>query len=227
MSLTSKPHYVVILSDSTSLCMCMYIINQGMPCQHQYRVLLQSSKAIFHMGFIHTHWFESGPVETTNHITIFQGTKTYTTKLLRYIDQMRIANSYTPTIKENINKKIKFSAMMSVAKTSVQVAMEEGATSELTGLLIEFIMKYHRNTGLNIEEVRYLSDKTQESPNISNPEYHKPKGRPPKRFKSSTEENNVQHIFSSSKTCSYYFEKGHNIRGCNQYKSDLADKKNN
>ena len=53
-SSTSKPHYVVILKDMTLLCMCMYIINQGMPCRHQYRILLQSNKAIFHMGlFMH------------------------------------------------------------------------------------------------------------------------------------------------------------------------------
>jgi len=58
---TSKPHYVVVLEDMTLVCTCMYIINQGMPCRHQYRILLQSNKAIFHMGFIHTRWFESIP----------------------------------------------------------------------------------------------------------------------------------------------------------------------
>ncbi|CAG8801922.1 14562_t:CDS:2 [Cetraspora pellucida] len=185
---TSKLHYIVILSDSTSL-----------------------------------FW----PVETTNHITIFQKTKTYTTKSLHYINQIQIANNYTSTIKENVNNKIKFSATMSVTKISIQFAVEEGATPELTGLFMEFIMKYHRNTELNIEEVRYLSDKTQKSPNKSNPEYYKPKSHLPKHFKSLTEENNVQHISSSSKICSYCFEKGHNIKEYNQYKSDLADKKNN
>jgi hypothetical protein len=52
---TSIPHYVVILKDSTSFCTCMYIINQGMLCWHQYWVLLQSSNAIFHMSFIHSY----------------------------------------------------------------------------------------------------------------------------------------------------------------------------
>jgi len=69
-SSTSKPHYVVILKDMTLLCTCMYIINQGMPCRHQYRILLQSNKAIFHIGFIHSRWFESIPTETNNYITI-------------------------------------------------------------------------------------------------------------------------------------------------------------
>ena len=46
ITLTAKPHYVVLLTDSTLLCTCMYIINQEMPCQHQYRILLQSDKAM-------------------------------------------------------------------------------------------------------------------------------------------------------------------------------------
>ncbi|CAB4429007.1 unnamed protein product [Rhizophagus irregularis] len=219
-SSTSTPHYVVILKDSTLFCTCMYIINQGMPCRHQYRVLLQSSKAIFHMGFIHPRC---------------------------YIDQIWSANVYTSNIKEKVSKKIEFGSTMSVVKTSVQVAVAEGVASELIGLLTQFITKYRRNTGLNIEEVHSIShfnDEIQESsynyqrqplvvveecniPKISNPEYHKSKGHPPKRYKSSTEENNNQHISSSSKTCSYCLEKGHNIRGCRQHKADLVDKENN
>ena len=238
-SSTSKPHYVVVLRDLTLLCTCMYIINHGMPCRHQYRILLQSNKAIFHIGFIHTRWFESVPLKTNTYITIARGTKAYTTNPLLYIDQMRTGNVYTLDIRENFNKKLKFGTLMSVAKTSVQIAVAEGITSELTGILTEFIIKYRRNTGLNIEEVHYapqLNNEIQEPSsvtitdncnvlNISNPEYHKPKGRPPKRYKSSVEEKNVQHI-SSFKTCSYCLEKGHNIRGCKQYKADSVDKEN-
>jgi hypothetical protein len=52
-SSTAKPHYVAILADATSFCTCMNIINQGMPCQHQYRIQLQFDKAVFYIGFIH------------------------------------------------------------------------------------------------------------------------------------------------------------------------------
>ncbi|PKY44932.1 hypothetical protein RhiirA4_459383 [Rhizophagus irregularis] len=171
-SSTSTSHYVVILKDSTIFCTCMYIINQGMPCRHQYRVLLQSSKAIFYMGFIHPCWYESIPIETTNYIIVAQGNKDYTTKALYYINQIR-SKDKCPT---------------------------EGVASELIGLLTQFIMKYRHNTGLNIKEVHSIShfnDKIQESSHnyqrqplvvmeernileISNPEYHKPKGLPPK-----------------------------------------------
>ena len=56
---------------------------------------------------------------------------------------MRTANIYTSDIRENFNKKLKFGTMMSVAKTSVQIAVTEGVTSELIRLLTEFIIKYY------------------------------------------------------------------------------------
>src|ERR1044072_8899893 len=102
------------------------------------------------MGFVHTHWFESMSAETDNYIIITQETKAYTTNSLQYIDQMRAANIYTSSIRENSNKKLKFDTTMSVAKTSVQIAMAKGVTSEPIGLLTEFIIKYRQNTGLNV-----------------------------------------------------------------------------
>ena len=94
------------------------------------------------MGFIHSCWFESIPTETNNYITITQGTKTYTTNSLQYIDQMRTTGVYTPNLKEKFNKKFQYGTTMSVAKTCIQITVVEGVSSELTGLLIEFILKY-------------------------------------------------------------------------------------
>jgi hypothetical protein len=231
-SSTAKPHYVAILADSTSFCTCMYIINQGMPCRHQYRILLQSDKAIFHMGFIHTRWLKSMPSEASKYITIAQGNKTYSSRPLHYIDQIRTGNVYTSTIKKKADKRIEYGNTMSVAKTSVQIAVAEGATRELTGLLSQFITKYRHNTGLNIDEdqevfsygvirnncqrqpLEPLIIMDNSVPEISNPEYHKPRGRPPKRYKAPTENTSNQVIPSSSKTCSFCLEKGHNIRSC-------------
>src|SRR6185437_13322831 len=123
-----------------------------------------SNKAIFHMGFIHSRWFESIPTETNNYITIAQGTKTYTTNSLQYINQMRTASVYTPNLKEKFNKKFQYGTTMSVAKTCVQIAVAEGVASELTGFLTEFILKYRQNTGLNIEVIHsvQLNNENQE-----------------------------------------------------------------
>jgi len=214
----------------------MNIINQGMLCRHQYRVLIQSNKAVFHIGFIHARWFESIPSEI-NSITI--GAQTHSFMPLHYIDQIRSKCVFTQAIRETVNKKVLFGTTMSMAKTSVQIAVAEGTTAELIGLLTQFNMKYRNATGLGIEESHHevsaaeigssnsnyrqpLTDMDSRYINlteVSNPEYHKPKGRPPKRFKSSTEINTNQSSVIQ-RTCSYCLGKGHNIRSCPKHKAD-------
>ncbi|PKK62086.1 hypothetical protein RhiirC2_787937 [Rhizophagus irregularis] len=119
-------------------------------------------------------------------------------------------------------------SIINKAKTSVQIAVSEGAITEFIGMLMQFNMKYWYSTGFGIEETQDLSMETQSNSriplanldtnnnyNISNPEYHRPKGRTPKRYKSSIEENSTKN--TSSKKCGYY---GHNIRSCVKYKVD-------
>src|SRR5204863_5696112 len=67
------------------------------------------------------------------------------------MNQLRTDNVYTPMIREKVNKKVQFGAAMSVAKTSIQIAVTENVTAELIGILTQFIMKYRRSTGLSIE----------------------------------------------------------------------------
>ncbi|PKC72219.1 hypothetical protein RhiirA1_452629 [Rhizophagus irregularis] len=130
--------------------------------------------------------FESTPPKTSNYVTIAQGNKTYSSKLVYYIDQIRSGNVYTSTVKKKIDKRIKFGNTISIVKTSVQIAVKVD--------------------NKNISE-------------ILNPKYHKPKGHPPKCYKSQMEMTNKQNITSSSKRCSYYLEKGHNIRSCAKNKA--------
>ncbi len=68
---------------------------------------------------------------------------------------MQAANIYTLNIRENFNKKLKFSIAMSVVKISIQITVVEDVTLELIRLLIEFIIKYWQNTGLNVQKVCY------------------------------------------------------------------------
>ncbi|CAB4419433.1 unnamed protein product [Rhizophagus irregularis] len=196
---TSKPHYVVVFTDYTSLCTCMLIINQGMP-------------------------FEPS-AETIVKIIISQGIQSDLLPL-HHIERLRISNVYTETVRETVNKKIQFGTAISVAKTGVQIAVSENATAELIGILTQFIMKYRNNNGLGVKEIHHeirqpLSDLNSIS-EIANPEYHRTKGRPPKRYKSSVEINTSKST-TSVKTCSYCLGRGHNIRGCAKYK---LDKKN-
>ncbi|CAG8732599.1 15965_t:CDS:2 [Rhizophagus irregularis] len=128
------------------------------------------------------------PTNSTGFITIINGEKNHTTIPLSYMNQLRTDNVYTMTIREKVNKKIQYGAAMSIAKTSIQIAVTEGITAELIGILTQFIMKYRRSTSLSIEksteslqDSQGLSIQDNFQPlsvlsDISNPEYHKPKG---------------------------------------------------
>jgi hypothetical protein len=128
-----------------------------MICRHELRVLIESNKAIFHISLIHTRWFNSNPLNSTGFITIVNGERKHTAIPLSYMNNLRTENVYTPTIRGQANKKIKYGIAMSMAKTSIQIAVMEDATSELIRILIQFIMKYHKNTGLSIDTVNTIS----------------------------------------------------------------------
>ncbi|RGB28590.1 hypothetical protein C1646_673116 [Rhizophagus diaphanus] len=66
-----------------------------------------------------------------------------------------------------------------------------------------------------------------ELPEISNSEYHKTKGRPPKRLKSSIEESKNKFVGNIQRTCRYCLVKGHNIRSCANYKAEMVGNKEN
>ncbi|POG66507.1 hypothetical protein GLOIN_2v346806 [Rhizophagus irregularis DAOM 181602=DAOM 197198] len=154
-SKTSKSHYVVILKDAMLLCTCMFIVNQGMICHHQFRVLIQSDNVIFHISHIHTRWFNLSsdpPTNLTGFIMIVNGEKNHTTIPLSYMNQLRTDNIYTLTIREKVNKKIQYGAAISIVKTSIQIAVMKDVTAELIRILTQFIMKYRRSTGLSIEK---------------------------------------------------------------------------
>ena len=223
----------------------MFIVNQGMLCRHQFRILIQSNKVIFHISLIHTQWFNSNPSDSTGFLTIVNGEIKHTAIPLSYMNVLRTENVYTPIIKEQVSKKIKYGTAMSIAKTNIQIAIMKDATAKLIRILTQFIMKYRRSTGLSIEATNNFAgiDLSQDSqgtatqddrqpltilPEVSNPEYHIPKGRPPKRYKSAVENIRVMSGKSDvQKTCSYCSRKGHNIRGCLKHKADSSANKEN
>ena len=89
-------------------------------------------------------------------ISIANEKTSYEATPLCFMNQIRLDNVYTSAVKEHVNKKAQYGTTMSLAKTSIQIAIKEEATAELIGTLMQFIMKYRNNTGLNIEEVNQI-----------------------------------------------------------------------
>ncbi|PKK61827.1 hypothetical protein RhiirC2_791247 [Rhizophagus irregularis] len=85
-------------------------------------------------------------------IMIINGKKNHIMIPLNYMNQLKTDNIYTTMIREKVNKKIQYSTTISIAKTSIQISITEGITAELIKILMQFIMKYCRNTSLSIEK---------------------------------------------------------------------------
>jgi hypothetical protein len=68
-------------------------------------------------------------------------------------------------------------------------------------------------------------------PDISNPEYHKPKRQSPKWYKSIIKNNRIMsgkpNDVIVQKTCRYCSGKGHNIHGYSKYKAESSANKEN
>jgi hypothetical protein len=96
------------------------------------------------------------PTNSTDFITIVNGERNHTTISLSYMNQLRTDNVYTLTIREKINKKIQYSATMSIAKTSIQITVTEDITAELIKILTQFIMKYCRSRNPNNTDITHI-----------------------------------------------------------------------
>ena len=53
----NKEHFVVIYDDANHLCTCMWIVSRGLACRHFFAVMLNSDKAMFHIGIIPKRWY--------------------------------------------------------------------------------------------------------------------------------------------------------------------------
>ncbi|PKK57577.1 hypothetical protein RhiirC2_797776 [Rhizophagus irregularis] len=80
---------------------------------------------------------------------------------------------------------------MSVVKTCIQIAVTEDVTAELIRILTQFIMKYHIFQDSQGSFIQNYHQPLSILLEISNPEYHKLKGRPPKQYRSVVENNHI------------------------------------
>ncbi|CAG8775599.1 13675_t:CDS:2, partial [Rhizophagus irregularis] len=111
--------------------------------------------------------------------------KTYSSKPVYYIDQIRSGNVYTSTVKKKVDKRIEFSNTISVAKTSVQIAVMERLNINEVQETFSYNVTKNNCQQQSLEPLVIVDNNSISE--ISNPKYHKPKGRPSKRYKSQME----------------------------------------
>ncbi|RIB19409.1 hypothetical protein C2G38_2181881 [Gigaspora rosea] len=198
--------------------------------------------AMFHTSMIHPRWYDdNAEIKSTSYVTIYNGVVNSTKETLPYFEHIRAKSVYILAIHNYVSKKIQVGNAISIAKTCVQTAFTENTTSDLIGVMVQCYNEQDHNPYNNeqygdkfklpLEEVEVDSNLHE----VSNPEYHKPRGHPPKRLKSSIEistDKYTESIVNSQdtvnlKTCGYCKEKGYNIRSCKQYKeTQISDKEN-
>ncbi|RGB29221.1 hypothetical protein C1646_745455 [Rhizophagus diaphanus] len=50
-------HLVILLKNGIYKCSCMSLVTRGIVCRHYFSIMLRTSQAQFHIGFINSHWF--------------------------------------------------------------------------------------------------------------------------------------------------------------------------
>ncbi|CAB4415520.1 unnamed protein product [Rhizophagus irregularis] len=50
-------HLVILLKNGIYKCSCMSLVTRGIVCRHYFSIMLRTSQAQFHIGFINSRWF--------------------------------------------------------------------------------------------------------------------------------------------------------------------------
>ncbi|CAG8606947.1 1101_t:CDS:2 [Cetraspora pellucida] len=129
-------------------------------------------------------------------------------------------------------------------------AVSEDVSEELTGILMQFIMKYYYDTGLGIKDtlslpstmlqefftatkviksiftITEITDSTSNATEVTESISNLVLISFTTNQKYSTSDNKLENTNTVLKTCSYCSDKGHNIHSCQKYKSDEGNKEN-
>ncbi|CAG8496261.1 7712_t:CDS:2, partial [Scutellospora calospora] len=159
--------------------------------------------------------------------------------ILITIDQVKEnCDIYTPAIRSHINKKVQFGTMMSIAKTSAQIAVSENYhhDTELgiknTLSLPSTILQKSYIANKVISTITKVTDSTSTTTKITESLYNfvlitsTTDQQPSKQLKLAVKEysssvNKLNNTNTVLKTYSYCSDKGHNIHSCQKYKSDI------
>ncbi|CAG8726356.1 25306_t:CDS:2 [Gigaspora margarita] len=172
------PHYVILLTDNTHLCICLYIISNSFYCRHFFNVFKMSRNAKFDIKLISKHWYtESMQASDYSVITSTAASEfnTYeemnqdTYEEVNHVISIHGSNTYRARIHTSIVQKQEYVHGFGIAKNGLKFALENSLVNEFIGLIVRFI----GHTGVDTTE-RMMVDVNK----IENPKKLKHKGRP-------------------------------------------------
>ncbi|CAB4437205.1 unnamed protein product [Rhizophagus irregularis] len=205
---SSDTHHLVILLDNGMYkCSCMSLINRGTVCRHYFCVMLRTSQAQFHIGFLNPRWF----VETSPDLRsrpFCPASKFKMDLVVPYLESNNPPN-FLHSINENIlnrnnpyvtlsKQKLYYMNIKGLSKQASCVACKTCDESFVT-LLEDYITKKNHEA-LELAQLGSLNNRSQDLINLEpdqenaeqlgNPIIRRPKGRPPgvARYKNPLEE---------------------------------------
>ncbi|POG57621.1 hypothetical protein GLOIN_2v1489218 [Rhizophagus irregularis DAOM 181602=DAOM 197198] len=157
-------------------------------------MILNSDKAMFHIGLIPDRWYnEKFPdFQEEPAIAIYSEKNTVNPTLLHEIHHTQ---AFSETAKQNLSHKAKYNQGFGYVKKAIRLALEIGCTDELNGMLQRWIREKENET-----RSRQLEIDKENLPNISNPYQTRIKGAPRKHIKNALEDNQKQKLSGSAST---------------------------
>ena len=169
----NKEHYVIIYGNANHLCTCMYLVTKGLVCRHFFSVLLNSDRAMFHVGLIPTRWYNEITLDPQEEAAITVCSKKYDNEPVYEhqirtnfdaLNKIRHVQVFSETVKQNLSHKAKYNQGFGYAKKAVNLALEIGCEDELNLLLQCWIKEKEKE----IDDKNKSEFNKKNLPNISN-----------------------------------------------------------
>jgi hypothetical protein len=216
-------HLVILLNDGSYRCSCLSLVTRGIVCRHYFSVMLRTSQAQFHIGFLNSRWFIPThlnikdqlfyPASKFNADSINSPLKNNNLDFLNLTDDS-ISNSNNAYVSLS-KQRLYYSNAQGLVKQANQIACKTCDESFISLLQQYIANKTHEALELEqYENINTLPEFDQE--NVRNPVIRRPKGRPPgnARFKGPLESSFNSNKIQTQNKCSLCNNIGHNRATC-------------
>ncbi|CAB4421674.1 unnamed protein product [Rhizophagus irregularis] len=226
-------HLVILLNNGTYRCSCLSLVNCGIVCRHYFSVMLRTSQAQFHIGFINSRWFTTIQSNLKNQsfypASKFDGDLVIPfleTDFLTDNNSSSIPNSNEQQYVSISKQRLYYSNVQGLIKQANQIACKSCDESFIELLQTYIADKNHEAFELeqsrrdinSQSQTRIHLNLTVDDNQIKNPLIRRPKGRPAgtARFKGPLEASTKSNIVGSKtqNKCSLCNNVGHNRATC-------------
>ncbi|KAF0530101.1 protein far-red impaired response 1 isoform x3 [Gigaspora margarita] len=203
----NKEHFVVICKDANHLCTCMTLVTKGLVSRHFFSVMLNSDKAMFHIGLIPARWYneitsnsqDEAAISIINKKNLLDSNEPVYEHQIEmnysFLNEIRQTQIISDTVKQNLNFRVKYNQGFGYAKKAVELALETGLENELNKLLQNWIKKTEKKFYCDLNE-----SSKENLPDISNPYLTSTKSASRKHIKSALEDSSSKY-YGKSKIC--------------------------